>query len=43
LAIKLVNIIISKHEKKIKESDAAMRQEVIKDLEQVIALEPKFS
>ena len=38
----VVNIIISKHEKKIKESDAAMRQEVIKDLEQVMALEPKF-
>jgi hypothetical protein len=38
----VVNIIISKHEKKIKESDAAMRQEVLKDLEQVMASEPKF-
>ena len=38
----VVNIIISKHEKKIKDSDAAMRQEVLKNLEQVKALAPEF-
>jgi GTP-binding protein EngB required for normal cell division len=38
----VVNIIISKHEKKIKESDTAMRQEVIKDLEQLKASAPDF-
>lgn len=38
----VVNTIISKHEKKIRDSDAAMRQVVMKDLEQVMASEPKF-
>jgi hypothetical protein len=38
----VVNTIIAKHEKKIKESDAAIRLEVMRDLEQVMALTPKF-
>jgi gas vesicle protein len=38
----VVNTIIAKHEKKIKESNAAMRQEVMGELEKVIASAPEF-
>lgn len=38
----VVNAIISKHEKKIEESNAAVRQEVIKALEHVMSFEPNF-
>ena len=38
----VVNTIIAKHEKKIKESNAAMRQEVMGELEKLMASAPEF-